>query len=142
MSYMLDTNIFGWLIASKIKVEDLPKGDYFVTHVQVEELAAAGDNETRAQLAIIQASLRPQMVNTETAVAGITRANVANSSDGALFEKLRTALDALNKSRANNTMDALIGEAGIVRGYALLTADKHLAQVVEQHGGKVQFFKP
>lgn len=142
MSYMLDTNIFGWLIASKLRVEDLPKDDYFVTHVQVEELTATGDKETRAQLAILQASLRPQMVHTETAVAGITRANVANSSDGVLFEKLRTALDALNKSKSNNAMDALIGEVGIVRGYVLLTADKHLAQVVEQHGGKVQFFKP
>jgi predicted nucleic acid-binding protein len=142
MGYMLDTNIFGWLIASKLKVEDLPKGDYFVTHVQVEELSAAGDKETRAQLAIIQASLRPHMVNTETAVAGMTRASVANSSDGVLFEKLRTALDALNKFKANNTMDALIGEVGIVHGYVLLTADKHLARVVRQHGGKVQLFDP
>jgi predicted nucleic acid-binding protein len=140
MGYMLDTNIFGWLISGRLKVEDLPKGDYFVTHVQIEELSAAGDKETRARLAIIQASLRPQLVNTESVVAGVTRAGVANVSDGVLFEKLRTSLDALNKAKSNNTMDALIGEVSIVRGYFLLTCDKHFAQVVEHHGGKVKLY--
>lgn len=140
MSYMLDTNVLNWLVDEHIKQEDLPAGDYFVTHIQIEELMASAEQERRTRLTLVLVELRPTRVNTESMVMDVSRWDNANWGDGVVFDKLRGILDQLNKGKANNVQDALIGEVCILKGYTLLTADKHLAQAVNQHGGMVQLF--
>ena len=46
-------------------------------------------------------------------------------------------MDLLNKNKDSNSADALIGEVSISNHHILITTDKHLAVVVERHGGRV-----
>jgi rRNA-processing protein FCF1 len=142
MSYVVDTNIINWLVDGSILLEDLPSnGQFLATHVQIDEVNKTRDEERRACLFLKFAEVSPQIVPTESFVFDVSRWDHGKWSDGVLFEKLKSSLDTLNNSKANNAKDALIGEVAVVNGYTLLTADTDLAQIVQAHGGKVQLFK-
>jgi rRNA-processing protein FCF1 len=57
-------------------------------------------------------------------------------SDGRTYGKILTALNDRKKQK-NNPNDALIAEAVIKNGYALVSADCALCDVVHSMGGKV-----
>lgn len=143
MSYVLDTNIFNWLIDGRIQPVDLPAdGDYVATHVQVDELNKTGNADRRAMLFLKFAEIRPKVVPTESMVWDVSRWDHAKWGDGETYDKLKTDLDALNKSRPNNILDALIAEVAIVNAHTLLTADSDLAKVAEKYGCKVRLYAP
>ena len=142
MSYVADTNIFNKLVDGILRIEDLPSdGPYFATHVQIDEINNTKDAERRARLFLMFAAVRPQMVPTESFVWDVSRWDYGKWGDGILYEKLKQDLDALNKSKTNNAMDILIAEVSIANGYTLLTADRDLATVTKNHGGKVAFYE-
>lgn len=51
---------------------------------------------------------------------------------------MKADLDAL-KIKPNNLHDALVAEVALEYGYGLVTADKNLQIVAEQHGIKVYY---
>ena len=81
------------------------------------------------------------MVYTESFAWDVSRWDQGKWSDGVLFEKLKNELDSLNKSKANNVQDVLIAEVAIVNEFTLVTADRHLATVVQSLGGQVAYFE-
>lgn len=139
--YVVDTCIFNWLADTLISKGALPSdGGFAITHVQVDEINKTKDEERRARLLIIQASLHCLLLPTQSFVFDVSRFGHAKLSDGKLFTSLRTELDTLNGKKLNNVRDALIAEAAIANGYTLLTADRDLKQVTEKHAGKVIFY--
>ncbi|TAL53822.1 hypothetical protein [Pandoraea sp.] len=142
-SYLLDTNVFNKLLDRVLKSEELPTdGEFVVTHLQIDEINKTSDAERRVGLVLVQTALRVQLVPTETMVFDVSRFDHAKLSDGKVYTELKNSLDALNKSKSNNVHDALIGEVGIVNGYTLITADRDLAKVVVDMGGKVLLIQP
>ncbi len=142
MPHILDTNIFNRLVDGAIALADLPDGGHLVaTHIQIDEINSTKDLERRARLFLAFAQARPEIVPTETFVWDVSRWDQGKWSDGVLYEKLKVRLDELNRSKANNPHDALIGEVAIINNFTLLTADRHLAQVVKELGGNVVLFE-
>lgn len=142
MAYVLDTNIFNWLVDGRIQPGDLPgDADFVATHLQIDELNKTGDAERRALLLLKFAKVRPKMVPTESMVWDTSRWDHAKWGDGKTYEKLKTDLDLRNKSRRNNVLDALIAEVALVNGDTLLTADSDLAAVAAAHGCKVRLYE-
>jgi predicted nucleic acid-binding protein len=141
MNYVVDTCIINKLIEEKINIDKLPSNSsFFASHIQIDEINNTKDVERRACLLLKFAEVQPKIIPTESIVLGISRLNQAKFSARVLFDKLKQDLDSLNKSKANNTQDALIAETAIVNGYTLLTSDRDLFEVAEKHGGKAVHF--
>jgi predicted nucleic acid-binding protein len=135
--YVLDTNVFNWLLDGRIALEKLPSdGAYLATHIQMDEIGRTSDPVRRGMLEHKFREIGTQVVPTETAVPDIAVPDLTKVSDGVMFESLRSALDKANRKK-NNPEDALIADVAIQNGYTLITADADLAHVAAQHGGKV-----
>lgn len=139
--YVVDTCVFNWLLDGRIAVSDLPQGgDYISTHVQADELGRTPCEARRLELQAVFRTVVNRDVATESVVLGVSRAGRCKLSDGELYESLRAALNLRNNSKQNNSEDALIAEVAIVNGWTLLTADRDLAGVVEEHSGRAVLF--
>lgn len=139
MGYMLDTNIFNRLVDGRLVISDLPSDDeFFATSIQIQELNATSNESRRTALTGKFSEVSPKIDLIKTSLWGY--ASYGESAWGAVgdhFEKIKTELDLLNKCKPNNPADALIGEVSLSNHHTLITTDKHLAEVVERHGGKV-----
>lgn len=141
--YIVDTCVFNWLADGVLTRDRLPSdGGFAITHIQVDEINETKDQERRARLLLVQASLRCDLLPTHSFVLDVSRLDHARLGDGQLFGSIRAELDTLNRNKKNNTRDALIAEAAVANGYTLLTADEDLKLATEKHGGKVIFFVP
>jgi hypothetical protein len=139
--YVVDTCVFNWLADSLVKTSALPSdGGFAITHIQMDEINKTKDEERRARLLLVQASLHCKLLPTQTLVLDVSRIDHAKMGDGKLFTSLRSELDIRNGKKKNNVRDALIGEVAIANGFTLLTADEDLKSATEKHGGKVIFF--
>ena len=137
MSFLVDTNIFNKLLDGTILLESLPTGcPYVATHIQIDEINNTSNAGRRAQLFLMFAKVSPKIIPTESFVFDISRWGECKWSDGVLHNKLKRELDSLNNSKANNTNDVLIAEVAIVSNYTLITADKHLADLVKDNLGQ------
>lgn len=141
--YVVDTSVFNWLADGRIKREALPSdGGFAITHIQVDEINQTQDQERRARLVLMQASLRCELLPTQTFLLDVSRLDHARLGDGKLFTSIKAELDILNGAKKNNNRDALIAETAIANGFTLLTADGNLRSVMETQGGIVIFFPP
>lgn len=141
MNYVVDTCIFNKLVDGKISLDTLPQNSsYFASHMQIDEINNTKDSERRAQLFLKLAEIKPEIIPPESMVWGAMRWGHMKWSDGELYNKLKKALDELNRSKPNNVNDALIAETAIKNDYTLLTSDTDLTKVAEECGCKVQFF--
>jgi predicted nucleic acid-binding protein len=139
--YVVDTCVFNWLADSLVKKSALPSdGGFAITHIQVDEINKTKDEERRARLLLMQASLHCELLPTQTVVLDVSRIDHAKLGDGKLFTSLKAELDILNRNKNNNVRDALIAEVAIANGYTLLTADGDLRLATEKYDGKVIFF--
>jgi predicted nucleic acid-binding protein len=139
--YVVDTCVFNRLADSMIERASLPSdGGFAITHIQMDEINKTKDEERRARLLLMQASLHCELLPTETLVMDVSRWDHAKPGDGKLFKSLKAELDELNGRKKNNVRDALIAEAAIANGYTLLTADADLRSAAEKHAGKVIFY--
>jgi predicted nucleic acid-binding protein len=144
MKYVVDTSIISKLVDGKIDPSELPTdGEFIISHNQIDELNKTKDKESerRAQLFLRFAQVAPKLAPTESIVLGTSRFSHAKFGAGITYQKLKNALDALNKRKPINIHDALIAETAIKNGFALLTADYHLKVVVESNGGQVRYWK-
>ena len=140
MRYVVDTNIFNRLADGVISRNDLPVDAEFVaTHIQVDEINRTDDGERRARLFLVFAENRPTIVPTESGVWGTSRLGQFKWGAGSGFTSIKSGLDALNGAKPNNSQDALIAEVALKNGYGLITADRHLAEVMKAQNGHVVF---
>jgi predicted nucleic acid-binding protein len=141
--YVVDTCVFNWLADGTLNRGALPHdGDFAISHIQLDEINDTDDKERRARLLLMLASLNCKLIDTPAFVFDVSRYDFARWSDGELFTSLKSEMDGLNGNKKNNARDALIAETAIVNGFTLLTADRDLKLVTEQHGGQVLFFNP
>lgn len=141
--YVIDTNVFNWLVDGSITMDTLPSDrEYVATHVQIDEINATKDVDRRAQLFLKFAEVRPRVVSTESSIWGVTRWGHGAWGSGEQYERILSALDAKNNSKKNNIQDSLIAEVALANGYTLITADKHLAEVVHHIGGDCILIEP
>jgi hypothetical protein len=102
MQYMVDTNIFNWLVDGAVSIEDLPSdGQFIATHIQRDEIDKTKDVARRAKLSA-KFSGTAVVVPTESFVIGVSRLDQAKLSDGRDYTILRAELDKANKDKANN----------------------------------------
>jgi len=162
--YMFDTNIFNRILDEGINMSYLPKAQYYITHLQYDEVEKTGDETRRRDLLGIlqtvsnkkyptksgvfdvsrfdeaffsereESAIKP----TTSAVYGISKYGLAKYGSGSLYE---TILDKLNevkpKEKENNIKDALIAETSIKNGFFLVTNDDALHKIVRNLGCKV-----
>src|SRR5580692_12764877 len=84
--YVVDTSVFNWLADSRIQMSALPSdGGFAITHIQVDEINKTRDEERRARLSLVQASLHCKLLPTQTLVLDVSRLDHAKLSDGKLF---------------------------------------------------------
>jgi hypothetical protein len=137
---MLDTNIFDRLAKGSLDIGDLPcDGEFFATSIQIKELNQTKDEALRNSLNKIFAGLGPTLDQIQTTLWDFAGWGEGGwSAKGEYFEEIKADLDSLNRSKRSNSADALIGEVSLSNHHTLITTDKHLAEVVERHGGKVK----
>lgn len=141
MKYVVDTCTINHLVDGTVRLEDLPNdGDFVATHIQLDELNKTPNEERRARLTLKFATLRPEVVPTESFVIGTSRVG-CGKLNGGLYDSLKNALDA-RKRKLNNIQDALIAEVAARNDYVLITGDADLAEVAREHGCKVLHFAP
>ncbi len=133
---MFDTNIFGKILKMKSPYDLLAgKHEYFVTHVQRDELEATTDDRTRSQLLTVFRTIPQNAIPTESAVFDFSRFDMAKFGDGIVYPHV---LNELNKRKPldheNNIKDALIAETATKNGILLVTDDKALREVVLKMG--------
>lgn len=121
MKLIFDSNVFDELLTGILDIEKVRNkaGEFYITHVQVDELNACIYKEKRAKLFNIMVEVRPQKIPTESFVLDTSRLGHAKLSDGSLLEKL-------SLGNYKKTNDALIGETAIKNDLTLITNDKKL----------------
>jgi predicted nucleic acid-binding protein len=141
MRCMLDTCVFNWLLDGVVDASLLPSpAEYFVTHVQRDEIAAERHAARRAQLFARLGELKPVRIPTESWALGISRVGDFRLSEGVEFRRILDALDK-KKRRKNNRSDALIAETALRNTLTLISADGALCDVMREFGGSVIQFR-
>lgn len=135
---MLDTNVFNRVVDTGYDPRVLLSGNCRLvgTHVQRDELEATKDPTRRSALLRMFGEFVDEDVPTESAVWGVSRWGQAKWGVGDTRERLHRALDQCNKKKNSNLQDSLIAEAALARGCVLVTADKCLARVIREFGGR------
>jgi restriction endonuclease S subunit len=130
LGFMFDTNIFNRILDNELDISAFDSNyDYFVTHVQRDEIEKCR-NEERKQRLLEKFKLVPQNeIPTESFVLGTSKLGKAKLGDGKLLEKIR-------KSNLKHTNDALIGETAIKNNLILVTEDEDLRKKVNELGGE------
>lgn len=136
---IFDSNIFDKLIIGELSNNEIEDSkingfEYFITHVQTDEISKCSDEEKRKKLTLFFVVLKPTVVGTESFVIGTSRLGFAKLSDGQTFEKLR-------KGNLKYTNDALIGEVALKNDLVLVSEDKQLRNKVNSESGKAISFK-
>ncbi len=128
--FMFDTTVFNNILDKKIDIERFPKKfNYFITHVQHDELDKTTDTKRKNKLFQIFQHINKNEIPTESAVFGISIFGEAKFGDGKILEELR-------KDNLKHTEDALIGETAIKNGLILITNDETLLNRVRKLKGQ------
>jgi predicted nucleic acid-binding protein len=138
---MFDTNIFGKILKMQDSQKMLkPPNEFFVTHIQVDELNASPQNIKTKLLYVFQI-IPQENIPTESAVVGVSRIGGAKISDSTVYHSILVKLDkAKPLQHENNIKDALIGETAIKNTFVLVTNDKVLLSSIQPLGGKAMSF--
>ena len=135
--FILDTNAFNRALDADMDPAVLARrGELYVTHIQHNELHATTNVERRQRLLGIFAEIEQAVVPTAAAVWGISEYGGAEFGNaGGAYDTMLESLNARNRGRQNNAQDILIAVTALIRGYALVTNDRHLAEVLRDAGG-------
>lgn len=130
---LFDSNIFDEIIAGNLEIGELTKfkekAEFYITHLQVDEINECSDKEKRAKLFLFMGKLAPIIIPTSSFILGKSRLGEARLGDNIIFEELR-------KGNINHTEDALIGETAIKENLILVTNDKTLIKRVNSKEGQ------
>jgi len=142
MKYMIDTCIFNHIRDEHYCITDLPTGEYFITHVQFDEINACPKSSDRDPLLELLKQISSKHEATSVFICGTSRCGQAKVGNGENYQKI---LESLNKRKRkkNNFKDAIIGETAMSVGHTLLTGDSDFAEVMKSiwDAGKVVFWR-
>lgn len=128
-----DSNVFDEMVSGNLNISDLialkEKLEYYITHIQVDEINECSDKDKRSRLFLIMGKLSPIIIPTTSFILGKSRLGEARLGDGHIFEELKNG-------NIKNTEDALIGEVSIKEGIILVTQDIKLKKYVNSNNGK------
>ncbi|MFH0949006.1 MAG: hypothetical protein V1802_00790 [Candidatus Aenigmatarchaeota archaeon] len=125
---MFDSNIFDEIAKGILGIDELEKCiekfEFYITHIQIDEINNCPDKEKRAILTLFKTQIRPILIPTENFVFGVSRLGLSKLGNG-------NTLNELGKPK-----DALIGETAIKNGCVLVTNDEKLIKKVKKKDGK------
>lgn len=141
-SYMLDTNLFNYVLDGKLSVQPLRGRHLVVTHIQHDELSAAKGHRADDLREVIKA-IAPEQIATELAVWDVSAWDQSKySAEDGVLEKMLARLrelDAASGKRSRNPFnqdrDALIAETTVKNSLTLISGDANLRQVTMEFGG-------
>ena len=162
-NYMFDTNIFNRFLDARIDPKSLKQNNnYYVTHIQLDELNNTKDEVRKSELLKIFKQIGNIKIPTESAVfdiskfdeaqfsdeepiaptssfvLGFSKLGMAKLSDGDLYNTLLKELNNLKpEGKENNIKDALIAETAIKNNFILVTSDNALFNTVKKLGFSV-----
>ncbi|NKQ38800.1 MAG: hypothetical protein HF967_04895 [Methanosarcinales archaeon] len=128
---ILDSNLFDDIVTGNLKIDEniKKKAEFYITHIQVDEINKCSDEEKRAKLFLFMGKASPVIIPTASFILGKSRLGEARLGDGIIFEELK-------KGNIKHTEDALIGETAIKDNLILVTQDVTLKNKVNSQGGK------
>ncbi|HET55860.1 MAG TPA: hypothetical protein ENN33_11650 [Ignavibacteria bacterium] len=130
--FMLDTcaiNNLHKLGLTVVLLEDfLDKelAEFYITHIQNDELNEWDDVEERKKATLLLAKIKPIVLPTESFIVGESRLGYAKLGDG---EVLNEVINRRNMEK--NIRDALIAETAILNNIILVTDDGPLTKVAK-----------
>lgn len=109
--FMFDTNVFGKILKMQVPTSVLTREhQYFVTHVQKDELSNA-PQPIRGKLLSVFHVVPQQAIPTSSAVVSVSRIDGARIGDPGLYDSMLQELDHRKpQQHINNIKDALIAE--------------------------------
>ena len=113
---MIDTCIFNHLLDGFYSVDDLPMGEYFITHIQHDELQATKNADRRNELLRTLHVVSPNSEPTSVFVPGVSRLNQACLGNGKYYSQILSKLD-FRKNKKSNCNDAIIGDTEGKKGH-------------------------
>ena len=134
---IFDSHTFDYISDGKLNIDKILsskiKGfEYYISHIQVEELSNCPEADKRAKLSLIKTKIAPILIPTESFILGTSRLGHARLGTGNIFNQITKTSE--NKEKFTN--DALIGETAIKVGLTLVTNDSKLKNRVKAEGGK------
>jgi len=128
--FMFDTTVFGNILDKKIDINKFPKKfDYYITHIQPDELNKIKDKERKKKLFRFFKEIIREELPTENFVLNYSKLGKARLGNGKILEELR-------KGNLKHTEDSLIGETAIKQGLILITNDRTLLNRVKALNGQ------
>ncbi len=135
---MFDTNIFNHIIEGKIILEQTENvHQYFITHIQQDELNATKNIEKKQELLNIFKIVEQILIPTESALWEISDWDSSKWNEKiGLYNKVLMQLEKEKPHHRGNKKDALIGETAIKTSTILITDDNALRKTVTKLGGR------
>lgn len=136
--YIFDSNVFDALVSGELDVDKIVQykssrnAEFYITHIQVDEINECVDKEKRAKLFLSMGKLRPIIIPTSSFILGKSRLGHARLGDGVILEELR-------QGNIKHTEDALIGETAIKNNLILITNDQTMHKKVTEASGSAIF---
>ena len=135
MKYVVDTSLINKLLDGSIHVDELPTdGSFVASHIQIDKINQTKNKKRRLELLKKFVETIDEVLPTESFVLGTSRLGEAKLGDGVSYYTIKTELDSKNRSKSNNSEDALIAAIAMNNGFVLLTADHDLYQVAYKLG--------
>ena len=137
--YILDTNIFNRIVDGELNGEEIGKRTTLcATHVELNELQNARNEERRGHLLNIFEAVDAKLIPTTSAVWGVSEWGSAEyTSEDSNYPNIVKRLEKKNGGKGSNVRDALIADTAMSLGLTLVTEDRHLFEVVAEAGGSV-----
>jgi len=130
---IFDSNIYDLIADGSLDInllsEKKEEFEFYITHIQIDELTKCSDEDKRARLVLFQTKLSPIVIPTESVVLGKSRLGEARLGNAKIFEEIK-------KENLEHTEDALIGETAIKNNLILVTEDTRLKNKVNSLNGK------
>jgi hypothetical protein len=127
---MIDTCILNHLTDGHYTINDLPQGEYYITHIQRDELESTPDPVRRHALKGQLNFVHSNIVVTSVALSGLARSGEASCGDDQYYKVILSELDK-HKRKSNNYKDAVIGATAIQNNFLLITGDSDFAEVMK-----------
>lgn len=132
--YLLDTSALNAIDNETLLAINGSIHQYFVTHIQKDELGKTKDDLRRSALFALYKKVRKISIATDSLVLGVSRLDQAKLGQSDLYNQIKNELDKF-KRKKNNIEDALIAETAIINDLILVSNDKNLLIVTRNFGG-------
>lgn len=133
MKYMLDTNVFDYIVDEDLKMDVADAVELFVTNVQVSEIKNVPDDDRRMRL---QRALK-SLPHTELVVSSPFWEDALHWNDDAVWQDEPSSEYEVIRGKSNANRDSLIVEKANSSDMVLVTSDRRCGKSANRVGVKV-----